>query len=108
MDQLPIPRRTGGGIIPLSFAQQRLWFLEQFEGGSPVYNVPRILNLVGALDVPAMEKTLTEIVRRHESLRTTFRAGAGSLPRSSLRRSGFPFPSRISVRSAAQTGNPRR
>jgi aspartate racemase len=73
----PIPRRSEGGALPLSFAQQRLWFLDQFEPGSSVYNVPRILNLVGPLDVAAMEKALTEIVRRHESLRTTFSGAAG-------------------------------
>jgi len=58
--------------IPLSFAQQRLWFLDQYEPNSSVYNIPSALRLKGALDVSALEQSLKEIVRRHESLRTTF------------------------------------
>jgi amino acid adenylation domain-containing protein len=58
--------------LPLSFAQQRLWFLYQFEPGSPFYNIPQGLRMRGTLDVPALEKSLNEIVRRHEVLRTTY------------------------------------
>jgi amino acid adenylation domain-containing protein len=58
--------------IPLSFAQQRLWFLDQYEPNSFIYNIPSALRFKGALDVPALERTLNEIVRRHEVLRTTF------------------------------------
>jgi amino acid adenylation domain-containing protein len=58
--------------LPLSFAQQRLWFLEQFDKGDAVYNVPIILRLTGGLDVPALEQSFKEIVRRHEVLRTNF------------------------------------
>ncbi len=61
-------------VFPVSFAQQRLWFLDQFEPGSPFYNVPTAVRLSGRLDVVALERTLNEIVRRHESLRTTFTA----------------------------------
>jgi Condensation domain len=57
---------------PLSFAQQRLWFLEQLEPGSNLYNIGRALRLSGRLDLPALKATLSEIIRRHESLRTTF------------------------------------
>ena len=60
--------------IPLSFAQQRLWFLDQYEPNSSLYNVPGALRLEGALDVAALEQSLNEIVRRHEALRTTFLA----------------------------------
>ena len=67
-----IARRTTGGQAPLSFAQQRLWFLEQLEPGSPVYNVIEALHLDGPLDVPALERSFSEIVRRHEALRTNF------------------------------------
>src|SRR6185295_20184774 len=56
---------------PLSFAQQRLWFIDQMEPGY-LYNVPAAIKLTGALDVEALERTLTEIVRRHEVLRTSY------------------------------------
>ncbi|HYO64056.1 MAG TPA: amino acid adenylation domain-containing protein, partial [Pyrinomonadaceae bacterium] len=61
-----------GGALPLSFGQQRLWFFDQLEPGSPLYNISGGVRLSGALDVEALERTLTEIVRRHEALRTTF------------------------------------
>ncbi len=63
--------------IPLSFAQERLWFLDQMEPGSPLYNIPVALRLTGALDVSALERSLAEIVRRHAALRTTFGQVAG-------------------------------
>jgi amino acid adenylation domain-containing protein len=64
-----IPRE---GLLKLSFAQQRLWFLHQLEPRSPVYNLPLVLRLTGSLNITALEKALNEIVRRHESLRTNF------------------------------------
>ena len=57
-------------ILPASFAQQRLWFLEQWEPG--VYNIPLSVGLEGQLDVNAMERAFQEVIRRHEALRTTF------------------------------------
>src|SRR5439155_15533509 len=56
----------------LSFAQQRLWFLAQLEPNSPLYTIPALIRLDGPLDVPALQRSLNEIVRRHEVLRTTF------------------------------------
>ena len=67
-----IPRRASTGPAPLSFAQQRLWLLDRLEPGSTAYNMPSPARLRGAMDVAALERALDEIVRRHESLRTTF------------------------------------
>ncbi len=61
-----------GGELPLSFSQQRLWFIDQFEGANPAYHVSLAVRLRGPLQAPAMEGALSEIVRRHEILRTTF------------------------------------
>jgi amino acid adenylation domain-containing protein len=58
---------------PLSFAQQRLWFLDQFYPRSCAYNVPRVFRLSGVLDVPVLQRSLDALVERHEILRTTFK-----------------------------------
>jgi non-ribosomal peptide synthetase component F len=65
----PVPRDRP---LPLSFAQQRLWFLDQLETGSPAYNVPAVVHLRGRLIVRALEWSLSEILGRHETLRTSF------------------------------------
>ena len=57
---------------PLSFAQQRLWFLDQLVPGEPFYNLASALCLSGKLEVAALERSFSEITRRHETLRTTF------------------------------------
>ena len=72
-----ITPRQSAGPSPLSFPQQRLWFLDQLEPDSPFYNLPVALRLAGPLDVAALEGSLNEIVRRHEILRTTFRVTEG-------------------------------
>jgi amino acid adenylation domain-containing protein len=64
-------------VFPTSFAQQRLWFLAQLEPESPVYNILSAYRLSGPLHVPALEQAISEIVRRHETLRTTFHAADG-------------------------------
>ena len=66
-----IPRRSAGGPAPLSFAQERLWFLNQLEPESSAYNESNVTRLSGSLDMPALKKTLNQIVVRHEVLRTT-------------------------------------
>ncbi|HVT16315.1 MAG TPA: amino acid adenylation domain-containing protein [Thermoanaerobaculia bacterium] len=70
-----LPRRDGA---PLSFAQQRLWFLEQLRPGTALYNIPDALRFHGAFDLPALAAALAEIVRRHEALRTTFPSERGT------------------------------
>ena len=57
---------------PLSFAQQRLWFLDQYEPDNILYNIPTAIRLHGALDVTALERSLNDVLNRHEALRTTF------------------------------------
>jgi amino acid adenylation domain-containing protein len=68
----PLKRAAREGAVPLSSAQQRLWFLEQLEPGGVLYSIPTAVRLSGALDVRALEQTFDELLRRHESLRTTF------------------------------------
>ncbi|NIA28582.1 MAG: non-ribosomal peptide synthetase, partial [Actinobacteria bacterium] len=67
-----IPARRETNRFPLSYAQQRMWFLEQLEPGTPLYNNPAAVLLKGKLDIAAMQKTLDEMSLRHEVLRTTF------------------------------------
>jgi amino acid adenylation domain-containing protein len=66
----PVTPRTGPGPWRLSFAQERIWFLNEFAQGSPVYNVPIAIHLTGRLDVAALQKALNALVKRHEALRT--------------------------------------
>jgi amino acid adenylation domain-containing protein len=87
-----IPRRPGEGPCPLSFAQQRLWFIHQVDPASPAYNMPAALRLRGELDVPALERALTELARRHETLRTTFRAQDGEPVQVIAPPGPFPLP----------------
>jgi amino acid adenylation domain-containing protein len=66
-----------GGVFPLSLAQERLWFLDHWEPGSPAYNSRMAVRFDGKLDVRALERTINEIVSRHEILRTTFNTVGG-------------------------------
>ncbi|MCU1268103.1 MAG: putative linear pentadecapeptide gramicidin synthetase LgrB [Acidobacteria bacterium] len=68
----PIARAAKQESPPLSFAQQRLWFLDQLEGQSGSYNISRAVRMVGVIDVPLLEESLSAIVARHDSLRTNF------------------------------------
>src|SRR5579871_518387 len=66
------------GDLPLSFSQHRLWFIDQLQPGSPLYNVPHALRMRGPLDTEALQRTLQEILRRHEVLRTYYQAKSGN------------------------------
>jgi len=80
----PITPVARDGALPLSFAQERLWFLDQLAPANPFYNVPTVLRLGGALRPSVLARALTELVRRHETLRTVFPAAAGR-PRQRIR-----------------------
>jgi amino acid adenylation domain-containing protein len=73
----PIVPMGRDGNLPLSFAQQRLWFLDQLVPNNPFYNVPAALRLTGSLNLRALQQTFNEIVRRHEALRTTLAVVSG-------------------------------
>jgi amino acid adenylation domain-containing protein len=73
----PIVTVSRTGRLPLSFAQQRLWFMDQLEPGNPAYNIPSAIRLSGEVNIAALERSLNEITRRHESLRTTFVTAEG-------------------------------
>ncbi|WP_338270553.1 SDR family NAD(P)-dependent oxidoreductase, partial [Corallococcus caeni] len=66
------PREQGASALPLSFAQERLWFIDQLLPDSPLYVIPLAVRLTGALDVTALTHSLRTVVQRHEGLRTTF------------------------------------
>ena len=68
----PIPRRTQPGPVPLSAAQTRLWILHQFDRRDPSWNRPLLIRLTGRVDRQGLEWSLSEVVRRHEILRTVF------------------------------------
>ncbi|MDB4949056.1 MAG: Malonyl CoA-acyl carrier protein transacylase, partial [Gemmatimonadetes bacterium] len=89
--------------LPLSFAQQRLWFLSELEPDSPVYNLPFAVRLNGELDGGALRRALGEIVRRHEALRTAFRAGEGGTPVQEVLAAPAGFPLAVAdLRTASE------
>jgi amino acid adenylation domain-containing protein len=74
----PVAPAADRGRLPLSFAQERFWYLDRLRPGGAVYNVPLAFRLAGGLDAAALEGALGEIVRRHEALRTRFAEGDGA------------------------------
>ena len=116
-----IPRRSGSGPAPLSFGQQRLWFLHQLEPAGTAYNLAEAVRLRGRLDAASLQRALTETARRHEVLRTVYAVIDGSdgqprqivqppapLPLPLIHLSGLPAPrreaeaGRIAADAAAQ------
>ena len=67
-----IPKVDRGSVIPLSHAQQRLWFIEQLTPGSSTFHIPAALYLTGILDISALERAFLKLIQRHEALRTVF------------------------------------
>ncbi|HEU4884734.1 MAG TPA: amino acid adenylation domain-containing protein, partial [Longimicrobium sp.] len=88
----PVVRVERTGALPLSFAQERLWFLDRLDPESATYNIPAALRLAGALDQVALERSLGEIVRRHEALRTVFAEVDGSPVQVIAPYRGFALP----------------
>src|SRR6201988_1730662 len=80
LEQPTIPRRKDDEPLPLSFAQQRLWFFDQLEPGKATYNIATAVRLQGSLNISALQHSFTELLGRHESLRTCF-AVVADLPR---------------------------
>jgi amino acid adenylation domain-containing protein len=104
---VPVPRE---GALPLSFAQARLWFLDQLEPGSAAYNMPYALRLRGALDAAALERSLEALAARHETLRTRF-PGVDGEPAQVVDPAGPVFLARIDLSGLdadAREGEARR
>jgi amino acid adenylation domain-containing protein/non-ribosomal peptide synthase protein (TIGR01720 family) len=76
-DEPPIERIPRGGYLPVSYGQEQIWFLDQLEPGTPLYNIPFDLHLEGELDLPALRRALEDLARRHEVLRMGFVAVEG-------------------------------
>ncbi len=75
--RLPLVPAPRPALVPLSFAQRRLWFLHQMEGGGALYNLPVAVRLTGDLDRDALRSAIGDVVARHEPLRTTFEVRGG-------------------------------
>jgi len=88
----PLVAMPHEGALPLSFAQQRLWFIAQLEPDSPLYNMPGALRAEGPLDGAVLARCLGEIVRRHEALRTVFAVQEGSPVQVIVPAEPFPLP----------------
>ncbi|HEU4712840.1 MAG TPA: condensation domain-containing protein [Pyrinomonadaceae bacterium] len=96
-----ISRRSPSDVHPpLSFAQERLWFIQQIDPDSSAYNIPAALQLSGPLDVPALERSLREVIRRHEILRTSFKLVNSSVVQ--VIAPDFPFTLEIIDLTAAE------
>jgi amino acid adenylation domain-containing protein len=103
----PIQRRAIEGPAPLSFAQERLWFLEQLEPGSAVYTICRASPLTRKLNVAALEASFSEILRRHEILRSQIRVVDGRPVQNAVAVSRFEVPI-IDLRSLAEPERGRK
>jgi amino acid adenylation domain-containing protein/non-ribosomal peptide synthase protein (TIGR01720 family) len=89
----PIPLCDRSKPLPLSFAQQRLWFLDQLEPGNPVYNIPWAMRLDGPLNLQALQAAIDDLVQRHEALRTLFSVTMGKPQQCVLEKTEVPLES---------------
>ncbi len=87
-----ILRRSGSDSLPLSFAQQQLWFIDQLDPGIHAYNIPLAVRLEGSLNVSALEQSISEIIKRHEVLRATFAVANGSPVQAIAQAESFILP----------------
>jgi amino acid adenylation domain-containing protein len=89
-----IPRRSAEAerLAPLSFSQERMWFLDQLDPGTPIYNLFNRVEVSGPLSIPVLGRCLDELVRRHEALRTVFETEAGRPLQRILPAAPFPLP----------------
>ena len=94
----PLVRREPVDEIPLSFAQQRLWFLDQLEPGSSLFNIPIAIQLSGRLKFEALQETLATVVDRHEVLRTNYVSAAGQ-PNQVVKQNETPQLTHVDLRS---------
>ncbi|HEX2211108.1 MAG TPA: amino acid adenylation domain-containing protein [Longimicrobium sp.] len=106
----PVTCVDRAGPMPLSFAQERLWFVDRLQGASALYNVPVAWRLTGALDAEALERALRELIHRHEALRTTFREMDGAPVQVIAPFAGFALPviDRIGLSADAREAEARR
>ncbi|HEU0253471.1 MAG TPA: amino acid adenylation domain-containing protein, partial [Pyrinomonadaceae bacterium] len=88
----PLERVSRDRDLPLSFAQQRLWFIDQLEPNNAAYNLPVAVRLKGSLDVAALKRSLSEVLRRHEVLRTVFKLDASGPVQHALPSTEFALP----------------
>ncbi|HUS80859.1 MAG TPA: condensation domain-containing protein, partial [Armatimonadota bacterium] len=91
--EMSIPRASRGDLAPMSFSQERMWFLHQYDPDQPTYNCPMLVYLHGPLDRDALRSAIELIVTRHEALRTTFTLSDGS----PMQRIGPPGPVALPV-----------
>lgn len=89
---IPLQPVSGDGVLPVSFSQERLWFLSQMEPDSTAYVISLGVRMQGKLNVRAFERSINEIVRRHEVLRTIFKESAGRPEQVVLPPTGITFP----------------
>ncbi|MEZ0372951.1 MAG: amino acid adenylation domain-containing protein, partial [Candidatus Sericytochromatia bacterium] len=101
-DDMRIQRVSRAEPLRLSFAQERLWFMDQLEPDSALYNIPMALRLEGRLDASALEKSFTALIARHESLRTRFASRAGQ----SVQLIGEPFAFKLEVIDLSNHADP--